>query len=70
MSDGMSGATPNNNLPAGSAGPSSASIQTSGVKQNPSANLNPSVGIKFPTIERGSSSGHKIKDHVKSTQTK
>ncbi|MEY4331450.1 MAG: hypothetical protein RLZZ196_188 [Bacteroidota bacterium] len=70
MSDSMSGATPNNNLPAGSAEPSKASIQTSGVPQNPSGSLNPSAGIKFPTIERGSSSGHKIKDHVKSTQTK
>lgn len=66
----MSGATPNNNLPAGSAGPSAASIQTSGTPANPSTSLNPSVGIKFPTIERGSSSGHKIKDHVKSTQVK
>lgn len=70
MSEGMSGATPNNNLPAGSAEPSKASIITSGVPENPSINLNPHVGIKFPTIERGSASGHKIKDHVKSTQTK
>lgn len=70
MSEGMSGATPNNNLPAGSAEPSKASIQTSGVPANPSTNLNPHVGIKFPTIERGSASGHKIKDHVKSTQSK
>jgi hypothetical protein len=70
MSDGMSGAIPNNNLPAGSAGPSPASIQTSGVKQNPSANLNPSVGIKFPTYIKPSASGHKIHDQVKSTQTK
>jgi hypothetical protein len=68
MSD-ISGAVPGYS-PAGSAGPSAASIQTSGVPANPSANLNPSVGIKFPTVMRGSSSGHKIKDHVKSTQIK
>jgi hypothetical protein len=70
MSDSMSGATPAGNEPAGSAEPSKASIITSGIPANPSANLNPHVGIKFPTIVRGSSSGHKIKDHVKSTQTK
>jgi hypothetical protein len=67
MSDGMSGATPAGNNPAGSAGPSPASIQTSGTPANPSASLNPSVGIKFPTVNYG---GHKVKDHVKSTQIK
>jgi hypothetical protein len=70
MSDiGMSGATPAGNNPAGSAGPSPASIQTSGTPANPSASLNPSVGIKFPTVNYGVG-GHKVKDHVKSTQIK